>query len=153
MRRNTPRSFWGKVGKEESLTGCWPWNGSKVYAYGGLKWEGKSRRAHRIAWMLTFGPIPDELCVCHKCDNPLCCNPNHLFLGTEADNVNDKVSKLRHAFGVNHGRAKVTDEQVSCIRLQAKILTQTELARLFQLSRAQIQNIIFRRQWRHVVAA
>jgi hypothetical protein len=86
--------FWNKVYKTES---CWLWVGAKTpKGYGQFCHEGKIRRAHRLAYVLAFGEIPAELFVCHKCDNPSCVRPKHLFLGTNRDNVMDAIAKYGH---------------------------------------------------------
>ena len=74
---------------------CWVWQGCVIRRYGGIKIAGKMKRAHRISWELTNGPIPDGLFVCHHCDVPLCINPDHLFLGTHTDNMRDMIKKGR----------------------------------------------------------
>lgn len=90
--------FWSFV--IQHPTGCWEWAGSKTkWGYGRLGGPGragKEERAHRVSWSIHFGPIPDVLFVCHKCDNPECTRPDHLFLGTHTDNMNDCISKRRH---------------------------------------------------------
>lgn len=106
--------------------------------------------AQRVAWMLTCGPIPDGLHVLHRCDNPPCVNPDHLFLGTNADNVADKVAKGRsHApqpkkRGEGHPQAKLTLEQVQVIR------GSTEMANRYGVCPATICNIRKGKIWRHV---
>lgn len=106
--------FWAKVQKGD---GCWLWQGSRLpEGYGQFAWAaryGRTRpvKAHRVAWELTHGPIPDGLCACHHCDNPPCCNPAHLFLGTHTDNMRDASAKGR--LSVTRPTAqKVTNEQV-----------------------------------------
>lgn len=77
-------------------TGCRVWTRSRLLdGYGSLRWQKKSARAHRVAWEITYGTVPPGLSVLHKCDNPSCCNPEHLFIGTQADNVRDMVAKGR----------------------------------------------------------
>lgn len=101
--------FWRKVHKG-SPDECWPWQACKLpKGYGmfvlrdGATWT--TFYAHRVAWAITHGPIPGDLCVLHHCDNPLCCNPGpgHLFLGTQADNAHDRDRKGRHIPGIACG--------------------------------------------------
>jgi hypothetical protein len=76
--------------------GCWIWmNWVNHYGYGQIQNQNKGFGTHRVAWTLYIGPIPDGMNVCHRCDNPACCNPHHLFLGTTQDNVQDKIDKGR----------------------------------------------------------
>jgi len=78
--------------------GCWGWVGSiDHFGYGQIQHEGKVQPAHRVSWVLARGPIPDGLCVLHRCDNPPCTNPEHLFLGTKKDNMMDAARKGRIA--------------------------------------------------------
>lgn len=89
-------SFWACA--DCAGAGCWEWSGLRS-ARGYGRFGHDSRRAHRIAWELTFGPVPDGLLVCHTCDNPPCIRPEHLFLGTDADNARDMVAKGRGRYG------------------------------------------------------
>jgi hypothetical protein len=92
--------FWSKVDKSGGPDACWNWMAkSRSHSgngYGNFNYNGKAAHAHRVAWELTNGPIPNGLFGCHKCDNPLCCNPAHLFLGTAKDNSADMHAKGRH---------------------------------------------------------
>lgn len=105
---NISQRFWEKVKKSE---GCWEWTGycSKV-GHGQFQTLEKVDYAHRYSWVLHNGEIPDGLCVLHKCDNPSCVNPEHLFLGTQQDNIIDMYKKERS------GRTKMNKEQVEMIR-------------------------------------
>ncbi len=114
--------FWTKV-KKAGKDKCWLWTaGMDENNYGMLRNGTKMERAHRVSWMLNKGLIPNNIHVLHNCDNPQCVNPNHLFLGTNLDNIADKVRKGRQSRkghgkkGIEAPNAKLTDEQVDYIR-------------------------------------
>lgn len=98
----TSETFWAWVQRGEA-NDCWEWQGARLpvrrfpgaFSYGRLAWQGRHTYAHHVAWLLTNGPIPSRLWVLHRCDNPPCCNPSHLFLGTAQDNVADRERKGR----------------------------------------------------------
>ena len=111
--------FWPKVVKTE---GCWGWIGAKDSGGYGQLGPTKTNRHHlkasRVSWELHFGPIPDGMYVCHRCDNPVCVRPDHLFLGTAADNMRDCVAKGRQVArsGEEAGNARLSAEDVADIR-------------------------------------
>jgi len=93
-RKNTEADFWSNVDKTD---GCWLWTGLTMGAgYGEMGWQGRTQVAHRISWQIHNGEILSGLNVCHHCDTPACVRPDHLFLGTQRDNVRDAVAKGRH---------------------------------------------------------
>lgn len=154
LRRSLSDKFWPQVEKGD---GCWLWIGARTYnGYGYCAGRG----AHRLSWELHHGPIQKGLLVCHKCDNPPCVRPDHLFLGTPRDNTQDSLVKgrsrpglnLRHKKGQAHPYAKLTEEQVREIRSRfvPYRVSQYKLAQEFGVSRNTIQRIIERRSWTHI---
>ena len=149
--------FWSRVDKSGD---CWIWTAARTFGgYGVIRdvgKDGKIIRAHRLSWELHNGPIPAGIEVCHRCDNPPCVNPAHLFLGTHQDNVTDTVTKGRAsgggARGESHGRAKLTDAQVLAIRAAhaAGAASQRQLAREYGVDRRAIHFIVTRQHWTHI---
>jgi len=112
--------------------------------------EGKL--THRLVWEWTNGPVPADMCVCHRCDNPPCVNPEHLFLGTKKANAEDMVSKGRSPRGEARPNAKLTGDNVHFIRgLKAAGHTATDVAWLFGVSRRLISGIWSGVRWNHLV--
>lgn len=137
-----------------SCSPCIEWTGARIPEGYGQKWNPRTKKAelaHRLAWEKANGPIPAGMFVCHKCDNPPCVNPEHLFLGTPKDNMADKCRKGRQPRGETHPRAKLTERDVREIRrADGHGSSQRELARLYGVSPRSIQFIIQRRTWTHV---
>ncbi len=107
----------------EPNTGCQLWLGSGIdFGHGRMRWKGDLHLTHRLAWIAHRGPIPDGMMVCHKCDVPACINPDHLFIGTNADNVQDMYTKGRRTMGrgENGPNAKLSDDQVRAIRIDPR---------------------------------
>jgi hypothetical protein len=158
--------YLAKVDKSGGPDACWPWTGSLNKGYGqigaGPCPPGVARnsrvplKAHHVAYRLEHGEVPAGSFVLHRCDNPPCCNPAHLFLGTQADNMHDMDGKGRRVTadrrGEAHGYAKLNDEIVRDIRaLYAKgAISQTELGRLYGVTQAQISSIVLRKSWSHI---
>jgi DNA-binding XRE family transcriptional regulator len=133
-------------------TGCWQWTSATAEGRYGVLWfaDGKSKYAHRVSYELHVGPIPDGLVICHRCDNGLCVNPDHLFAGTTKDNHDDMVSKGRgpRQGGEWNPGSKLTVVQVDQIRkLNGGKLSQNEVARMFDVSRGTIKDIWKGRSW------
>jgi hypothetical protein len=150
--------FWDHVDQSGD---CWLWTGGiRRHGYGLFTAAKFSWFAHRFSWTLHYGPIPDGLYVCHRCDNPACVNPAHLFLGTQADNMHDMVRKGRHAWKVGAERAargerigasKLTADDVRAIRVaNATGATQRQLAGQYGLCQSTVWKIVHRLQWVHV---
>ncbi|MBA7693007.1 hypothetical protein ES703_101582 [subsurface metagenome] len=141
--------FWSKVLKTK---GCWLWLAScHDFGYGHLRHGGKDLKAHRVAWELTNGPIPDGMQVLHSCDNPVCVNPSHLFLGTQQVNITDMMQKGRYrrhaALGENNGSAKLREPQVLEI-LRSTDETSRVLALKYAVSPSLIKQIRRREIWK-----
>lgn len=148
-------AFWSKV-DIRSEDECWEWLASRDSGgYGHFRFKGKWQLAHRVAWVLTNGEIPPRKCVRHKeCDNPPCCNPKHLRLGTDADNSHDMIEKGRQSRlkGEQNGTSKLTNEQVLMIRKEyATGNTSTcKLAKKYFVSQTTVWEIIHRKTWKHI---
>lgn len=114
--------FWAAVDQSGGTDTCWVWTrGRHTFGHGHFYCAGKNLKAHRVAWQLTNGPIPDGLFVLHHCDNPPCCNPAHLFLGTQLDNMRDRNRKGRANIkrGLAHPGAKLSAFDVEAIFILA----------------------------------
>jgi len=130
---------------------CWEWQGyTHTHGYGGVYGDdNKQFRVHRVAYGLAHGDFDQSLHVCHHCDNPICCNPAHLFLGTHEDNMRDMVRKGRSTAGEKHGMAKLTAAQVIEIRelLAAGDLTHGAIAKQYGVSRPAVSQINTGARW------
>lgn len=152
MSKYTPtqriRIFWSKVDKSGGEDACWLWTaGLNADGYGQMQWhDRKLDRTHRIAYRLVKGNIPIGLQVLHHCDNPTCCNPKHLFLGTHIENMLDRKRKGRdpNISGEHNPRCVLSDVQVAEIRqlYAAGGISQVALAHDFGVSRSQVGNIV-----------
>lgn len=158
--------FWSKVEKLGTEAGCWIW--TKSGKYGRLYAQRQRLKVHRISWMIHRGADPGIMLVCHHCDTPSCVNPEHLFVGTVADNNDDKMKKGRHVSisgdlhpnrmrpermprGSANSNAKLTDAKVIDIRIRnAAGVSQRQLALGHGVSQMTISRVITRRTWNHV---
>lgn len=154
-KRGCNDSFWDRVNKNgpivyPHLTACWIWTGSKVKKGYGV-WSHPSNSyqsmlAHRFVWTITYGEIPEGVLVLHKCDNPPCVNPSHLFLGSYVDNVQDCIRKGRFSYS-----KKITEAQVREIReLRRAGALLREIAAKFQVTRGNISMVLSGKIWGHV---
>lgn len=134
--------------------GCWNWVGLVgTNTYGRVAFKGMPTTAHRTAWMLYRGEIPKGLCVLHKCDNRLCVNPDHLFLGTKADNNTDRAQKGRNADmrGMKSSCAKLTDAEVLDIYRRAWAgENQDEIAAEYGIIQQNVSRIKLGKSWTHI---
>lgn len=136
-------------------TPCWLWQRSRGHHGHGQVWfDGKLHLVHRLVWIICIGDVPDDLCVLHKCDDGRCCNPEHLFLGTQQDNIADMINKGRDNFvqaGEKNGKALIKADDIPVIRqLCAEGYSHTALARKFGVQPSAIDKIATRRTWRHI---
>lgn len=154
------KRFWAKVRKTE---GCWLWVGAtKTGGYGQITVDGRSRGAHVVSYSIEKGSIPDQLFVLHECDTANCVNPQHLFLGTQADNMKDKVKKGRQAKGseLNHPdkkgslnpSAKLSEDKVEEIKRlrQSGEYSLRQLGKLYGVSHRTIIRVLNGKGWAHV---
>lgn len=147
--------FWDKVSTIPEHE-CYEWIGTHTFdGYGKIFHEGKKVAAHRIAWTLAHGPIPEGMCLCHKCDNPGCVRIEHLFLGTRADNIADMIRKGRNVVvsGTKQPAAKLNDKKAKLVRelYATGEYSQASLALLFGVAQPNISKVILGKSWSHVL--
>lgn len=157
-------AFYAKIDRSAGPDSCWPWMAGRNHFGHGQLWEGSRKvLSHRMAYELTFGPIPLGMVICHRCDNPPCCNPAHLFLGTVADNNADRDAKGRASQGdahysrarpemvprgEAHGRSRLTETDVRIIRsLLASRVPQHRIAALFGIGQNTVSAIKTGKTW------
>ncbi len=144
--------FWESVDRSGGLNACWEWKDRRDKdGYGHSFKQTSSQRAHRSAYMYVKGHIPDDLCILHSCDNPPCCNPAHLSVGTHADNGRDKRLRNRSASGTRNGNAKLTLAKVLHMRAlwdyDSTRYTAIVLSRKFNIGVPHIYNVVNRKNW------
>lgn len=143
--------------KIKKTPACWLWTGVKNNkGYGLFFFDKKLKLAHRVLWEITNGNIPEGVHVLHRCDNPACVNPSHLFLGSQKDNMVDMTEKGRNKnaifLGEQNGRAKLTSQEVLSIREKHldKTTTAKETAKKYGVNPSTIQDILSRKSWKHI---
>jgi hypothetical protein len=139
--------------KPTAPSGCWEWGRAKdLDGYGLLYVGGRMRRAHRVSYQLFAGDIPAGAFVCHSCDNPACCNPEHLWVGSPQDNQDDCRDKGRTARGERNRHARLSVSDVCAIRRRHASggITKRALAKKFGVTPTAIAHIVKRKTWRHV---
>jgi hypothetical protein len=147
--RNTPDKFHSRIKKTET---CWLWTGTKRNGYGVIKYEGVECRAHVLSYELKYGRILPGFIICHRCDNPCCVNPEHLFAGTHSDNMEDKLAKKRQAKGSRQGHSKLIEPQVIEIRTNYTMVREThkKIAARYGVKKGAIASILSRISWKHI---
>lgn len=142
--------LWSKI-QVKSLDECWEYTGGHIKGYGVIRVLHKNLYVHRLVYQSIYGQIPDGLFVCHSCDNRVCCNPRHFWLGTTQENTRDKVNKGRQhrPKGELSGTHKLTQMQVNSIReiYARKELNQYELAERFGVKQQNISRIVNYKRW------
>jgi len=136
------KRFWSKV---DTSGECWNWTASTDHdGYGYFAIGLKTAKSHRVSWEISNGPIPAGMHVLHKCDNPRCVRPSHLFLGTNSDNMSDKVTKRRQARGVRHGHAALNVIDVWLMRKACELLpvSQRQVARTWGVDQKTVNNLV-----------
>lgn len=135
-----------------SDSGCWEWNAARFgNGYGAFRFHGKNIHAHRASWILKYGEIPSGLFVCHKCDNRKCVNPDHLFLGSNQDNLNDMKSKGRSGRGIKNAMHRYSEEVIRRVKeMKVQFFTQKKTAQETGVNKSTISMIWSGKTWRHI---
>lgn len=146
------RRFWKQVDMSGGKDACWPWLGcDNGNGYGVARLDKRTNHSHRVAWILSTGEVPNHITVVrHKCDNRICVNPNHLELGTHADNANDRIQRKGDQKGEHNYAAKFTEEQVFEMRKLAHDgIDGKKIAEKFGASEGIVSLIIRGHSWKH----
>lgn len=146
---------WTRIDTSGGPDACWEWQGARHrQGYGKVRRHGRDSFAHRLAYADTYGPIPADKQVNHKCNNPPCCNPRHLYAGTSSDNAGDAIRRgtKHYTFlpGEAHCNAKLTEQDIKAILLFHGVLSSYKVSQKFPVSASNIRRIWARQQWKHV---
>lgn len=151
MPRTTSKSFLAKCDTSGGPDACWPFGGFVSRRYGVVSIGNRPVRSNRAAYMLLVGPIPDGMYVCHTCDNPVCCNPAHLWLGSPQENSDDARAKRRHAHNERAPASRLTATQVVEIdRLMQEGFSYRSIAAEYGVTTSLLARIRGRRVWKSV---
>lgn len=156
LSRPIPERLWTRLKSQGN--GCWAWTGAvNGRGYGIMSATAIGEYfTHRVAWTLWHGrAVPADMHVCHHCDNPPCCNPEHLFLGSTRDNNADKIAKGRHnqPFGESHANTKLTNVQVfGILQLPSRVFSNLWISKKYGIATSTVQRIRSGRGWKHVHA-
>ncbi len=144
------KRFNARVDKSPHVRGCWTWKGYIAKSGYGNVWHKKNALAHRIAYEIAHNcEVPSEINVCHSCDNPRCVNPDHLWLGTDQDNMDDKMLKNRHPVGEKCVQSVFTESEVIAIRQEySEGVTYQQLAEKYKSKYQTIYCIVRRTNWK-----
>lgn len=149
MTRPAEPRFWQNVTISDSAC-CWEWKGALRNGYGVFSVNGKITYAHRYSYKLVYNQIKEGLCVLHKCNNRLCVNPSHLYIGTKQDNANDKVNSNRQIKGGQSKLSKLTEQQVREIKEYKGKLSLRKIANLYKVHHWTIGRILNNINWKHL---
>ncbi len=149
--KNIKEDVWKRInikGEDD----CWEWKGYVLSnGYGQIRIDYRRYRTHRLVYELTYGPIPEGLLVCHKCNNRKCCNPKHLYVGTQKDNLKQMIEDGRKPIGENSSKAKLNWKQINEIRKKyiPYIYTQKRLGKEYSISESECFLIINNKVWKN----
>ncbi len=152
-RHKTIRQKFSSSFVVDPVTGCWNSRKLDTKGYGQIGSGNRGRKllAHRISWQIFKNELlAPNVCVCHHCDNNACVNPDHLFTGTQLDNIRDQVSKNRQAKGTRNGRSKLTEEDVRKIREYGFTKSERKIAKEFGVTKGAIYPIRHKINWKHI---